>query len=180
MKAVYLVIMCMSVVGCGGFKEVSKTIEGDQPITFERTEDGKVVKAIIPEEHHIVLTQGVIDGVTVDQDHAQSLQHCTGKYSSEEMAAIRNVSPSKDHSWFKGCTYLTPFILTKDSSKIEKVAGVAMAGAVAFGLHQVGKGLGRSGDTVNNSNEGGSVNQNNGNTSTRSITQTNTNNIRVK
>lgn len=58
------------------------------------------------------------------------------------------------------------------------------AGALAYGLHQVGKGLGRSGDNVTQQGgnaEGGGVSQNNGNTSTstRSITQTNNNTVKI-
>lgn len=158
-----VLVVALALFGCSSVKEVAKTIEGDQPITFERTSTGKVKKAIIPEEHHIVLTRLLIDGYTVDQDHAQSLQHCTGRYTSEEMAAIREASPSTEHSWYKGCTHLTPMVLTKDSSKAEKLTGLAASAATAYGLHQVGRGLGKSGPTVNQ--QGGGANAENTNDS---------------
>lgn len=185
MKKSLVLVGMLFLAGCSGFEQIGQSIEGDSPVTFVYDRDGRVVAAAIEDEHHVVLTRGVIDSYTVDQDHAQVLLHCKRKYTSEEMAAIRAASSSKNHSWYTGCTTLTNPTLAKDSSKIEKVAGVAMAGAVAFGLHQVGRGLGKSGDHVvqqggGSSAEGGSVNQNNGNTSTRSIKQTNTNNINVK
>jgi hypothetical protein len=147
------IVMGMWLVGCSGFDQIAQPIEGDQPITFEKDKRGHIVKAIIPEEHHIVLTRGVMDSYTVDQDHAQVLLHCKRKYTSEEMAAIRESSSGRNHSWYTGCTTLTAPVLAKDSSKVEKVAGIAMAAAVGVGLHRVGQGLRDSGTTVNQ--EGG-------------------------
>ena len=95
------------------------------------------------------------------------------------MAAIRAASPSKDHSWYKGCTHLTPVMLTKDSSKAEKLAGIAMAGAVAYGLHQVGRGIAKSGDHI--TQEGGNAENttNSGNTSVKGNTSINSNNKNI-
>lgn len=176
-RCLMVLVLALALFGCASFTEVAKTIEGDQPITFERTSQGKVVKAIIPEEHHLVLTQGVIDGFTVDQARAQTLQHCTARYTSEEMAAIRAASPSKDHSWYKGCTHLTPVVLTKDSSKAEKLTGLAASAATAYGLHQVGRGIAKSGDHVTQQGGGAHAENttNSGNTSTKGNTTTNIN-----
>lgn len=143
--------------------------------------------------HHIVTRDVASSRWSVNQPHTAGQFHCVKKRSSEEMAELRR--DGNEHTWYIGCTPAQDmpqhkYALTSDQSIASLVQGpvsAAMISAgVAFAGHQIGRGLGRSGDTVNNSNEtssqggaGGSVSQNNGNTSTRSITQTNTNNIKV-
>lgn len=177
MRHIACLMMFGMLYGCSGFEQIGQPIEGDDPITFIYDRDGRVVAAAVSDEHHVVLTRGVIDSYTVDQDHAQVLLHCKRKYTSEEMAAIRAASSSKNHSWYTGCTTLTAPALAKDSSKVEKVAGVAMAGAVAFGLHQVGRGLGKSGDHVVQQGGGGNAENttNSGNTTSNKTIKGDTN-----
>lgn len=143
--------------------------------------------------HHIVTRDVASSRWSVNQPHTAGQFHCTKKRSSEEMAVLRQ--DGNEHTWYTGCTPTSQmpqhqYALTADQSIASLVQGpvsAAMISAgVAFAGHQIGRGLGKSGDTVNNANsneaeggKGGSVNQNNGNTSTRSITQTNNNTVKV-
>ena len=144
--------------------------------------------------HHIVTRDVASSRWSVNQPHTAGQFHCVGKRTSEQMAELRR--DGNEHTWYVGCTPTADmpqhkYALTADQSIASLVQGpvsAAMISAgVAFAGHQIGRGLKSSGDTVNNSNAnssqggtGGSVNQNNGNTSTRSITQNNVNNIKVK
>lgn len=123
-----------------------------------------------------------------------SMFHATQSVNWMEMCKEKIVNPKTDEEFrypFRDCIREDRFQLTTMGSVasqfITPVITTAMySGAFAYGLHSIGRGLGKSGDHVtqqggnSQGGSGGSVSQNNGNTSTRSITQNNTNNIKVK
>jgi hypothetical protein len=159
MRGLLVGLMLVLLNGCMGFTTIEHPIEGDKPVTFVKDAEGRIVKATVADEHYVVLTRGTVDSWTVDQDHSQDLKHCRHKYTSEEMAAIRTARPHTGAvSWYYGCTYMVKPQLAKDSSKIEKTAGIAMAGAIGYAGHAIGRGLGKSGTTVNQ--EGGGAESN--------------------
>lgn len=175
MKQIMILVLAGLAVGCShGLQEVGFAVPDAQD---------KI--------HHIVTRDVASSRWSVNQPHTAGQFHCTKKRTSEEMAVLRQ--DGNEHTWYTGCTPTSQmpqhqYALTADQSIASLVQGpvsAAMISAgVAFAGHQIGRGLGRSGDTVTNSNEaeggkGGSINQNNGNTSTRSITQTNNNMVKV-
>ncbi len=141
--------------------------------------------------------------VWIQQPQIVTYSHCSAKRTSEEMARLRfpavyRAGGYTDPIEFEGadtdgfvsqyrqCKEVITAQVTNGQSIFSQVGGPA---AIGIGAWLIADGLRDSADrhnTTNNNNTsanggaGGSINQNNGNTSTRSITQNNVNNIRVK
>jgi len=105
--------------------------------------------------HHIVTRDVASSRWTVNQPHTAGQFHCTTKVSSEEMAVLRQ--DGNEHTWYTGCTPTSQmpqhqYALTSDQSIASLVQGpvsaAMIAAGVAFAGHQIGRGVGKSGDTV--------------------------------
>ena len=115
-------------------------------------------------DHYIVNRDLANSRAWVNQTQLNGDLHCTYKRSSEEMAELRRVK-GPDQTWYTGCTplaqwkqhqyvkYQTPG-LANFWGEVGKTAMIS--GAIAYTGHQIGKGLGRSGDNVTQSGSGNS------------------------
>lgn len=85
--------------------------------------------------HHIVTRDVVNSRLTANQPHATGQFHCTGKYTSIEMATLR--AKYGEHTWFKGCTPTVDmpqhkYAVTSDQSWVSAFQGV-IASAILGG-----------------------------------------------
>lgn len=140
-----VLVLAVFVAGCSTtMKEVGFQIPD--------TKDGK---------HYIVNRDFVNERVWISQPQLNGDFHCTGKRTSEEMAKLR-AAEGPDQTWYTGCTSLSQHPKYKNVfTKIQNPGlanfwgdiskTLALSGAIAYTGHQIGKGLGRSGDTVTQS-----------------------------
>lgn len=118
-----------------------------------------------------------------------SMFHATQSVNWMEMCKSRIVDPKTEQDFlypFKDCIREDRFQLTTMGSVasqfITPVVTTAMySGAFAYGLHQIGRGLGKSGTTVNQQGGGAKAENmtNSGNTSVRGNTSINSNNKNI-
>ena len=119
----------------------------------------KEVGFAIPDQkdgvHHIVNRDFPMARWSVSQPHPAGTFHCTHKRTSEEMAELRR--DGNTHTWYAGCTPTSQhpqhqYAMTMDQSVASlaqgPVSSALSTAGVAFLGHQLGRGIGRSGDTV--------------------------------
>lgn len=184
-KNILLALMMGGVVGCShGLQEVGFTIPDSK--------DG---------EHYIVNRDLANSRIWANQTQLNGDFHCTHKRSSEEMAELRRVK-GPDQVWYTGCTPLVQHTQSQQYVRYQ-TPGIAnfwgevgktglMAGAIAYAGHAIGRGLGKSGDTVNQQGGGAesnsdadarggdaenSVNSGNKTTNIKPTTSINSNNV---
>ena len=144
MRIVPLIMIGGLLSACShGLQEVSFAVHDDQ--------DGA---------HYIVTRDVVSSRVTAGQPHTAGQFHCTGKYTSEEMASLR--ASYGEHTWYKDCTpteYLPmhKYVLTSDQPIASLYSAPVSAAVLSMGF---GAGLAFSGSKIT---------QNGGNSSSGAI-----------
>lgn len=158
--------------GCsGGLSEVAMVIPDDK--------DG---------HHYIVNRDLVHDRVWANQHQLNGDFHCTKMRSSEEMAELRAVHGSNVVR-YTHCTpldtYAHPYAKNQlpgaGAVWLDSAKAVLYSATAAYVGHEIGKGIGKSGTTVNQ--QGGGANAenmtNSGNTSVKGNTSINSNNKNI-
>jgi hypothetical protein len=148
MKAVMIACSLIALAGCSnGLQEVGFAIPDEK--------DGV---------HYIVTRDVVSSRWTANQPHTAGMFHCVSRYTSEEMAMIRQWAG--DHTWYKGCTPTTQhpqhqYVMTGDQSLASLAQGPASAALLGTGIgvagYFMGKGLRDSGDSVTQNGGGASA-----------------------
>lgn len=158
---------------------------------------------------HFIVNRDIVNTRAVTpQNELNGDFHCTKLRSAQEVAELRQQYPGVEFSRFEGCTPLAQhaarhqYVKSATGPAIEPVVAVGKSilysATAAYVGHEIGRGIGKSGTTVNQEGggaqsissaqggaggqggSGGSVSMNNGNTTTKSITQNNVNNVQVK
>lgn len=140
MRIVPLILIGGLLSACShGLQEVSFAVHDDQ--------DGA---------HYIVTRDVVSSRVTANQPHTAGQFHCTGKYTSEEMASLRE--SYGEHTWYKDCTpteYLPmhKYVLTSDQPVATLYQAPVSAAVLSMGF---GAGLAFSGSKITQNGGGAS------------------------
>lgn len=158
---------------------------------------------------HFIVNRDIVNTRAVTpQNELNGDFHCIKLRSAQEVAELRQQYPGVEFSRFDGCTPLAQhaarhqYVKSATGPAIEPVVAVGKSilysATAAYVGHEIGRGIGKSGTTVNQEGggaqssssaqggaggqggNGGSVSMNNGNTTTKSITQNNVNNVQVK
>lgn len=107
--------------------------------------------------HHIVTRDVVSARFTANQPHTAGQFHCTGKYTSVEMASLR--AQYGEHTWYKGCTPTVDLVAHKYSLTSDQSIGSLLQGPVSAAIlgGAIGAGLAFSGDDSTTNVQGGNA-----------------------
>lgn len=139
MKAALILVVSGMFIGCASVQE-----NGVQ------TAHGWIVVEDIPAGTHVFH----------NNIQAGAVKQCSGKWTSEEMASLRQYD--EGHSWFYNCSYIVTPQLVSGPSLATQLQGPVSAAILGAGI---GTGLALSGDDTTNNNtnsaNGGNVTRQN-------------------
>ena len=170
MKHVAIIVMVVLLAGCsGGLSEVAMVIPDDK--------DG---------HHYIVNRDLVHDRVWANQHQLNGDFHCTKMRSSEEMAELRATHGSNVVRYI-GCTPLNqqshPYAKNQlpgaGAVWLDSAKAVLYSATAAYVGHEIGKGISRSGTTVNQGGANAENTTNSGNKSVKGDTNINSGNKNI-
>lgn len=127
------------VSACSGTSQTVMQIPGDGgKAVFTKDTEGRIISATLPDPHYKVLTRMSVEAWSVSQISYQVVEHCSDRYTSEEMAVLRQQSREAFVSPYTKCRQIEKPTLTTEPGKWgyfkEMVAAGLIAGGLAYGL----------------------------------------------